>query len=509
MLSFALIILQLWSFTGIALLLHRSSPRIGLAPMFFYVSAIITLLNPGELLALFIEPFPGMIIRTGAHVFVPLLLVILLVLYIANGTSTAQLVLYALTGINLLIITVLLFLLAYINLSDATVPVTGFLTTTRTLDWQFIRGIVASTITFFVNIFLMMIVYQAIQNRLPNAPMWISITIALLVGLWLDSILYNVLANLGRDRFRLWLPGDMLGKLLAGMVLAPLVTYYLTKIAPKLPAFKGEEKRPTFDMLFGVFGGVKETLKVLQSQIHEKELALTLERERLKALQEMVRDASHDLKSPITSLNIKVHLLERARDEKSRQRYLSELKNQSEQLSVLVDDLFTLSRLDSHRILEKTQVNLTDMGERVYRIFYPIAEEKHLKLEFVSHHAPVLYDGLADEIERIFLNLVGNAIRYTPAGNVILSIDEEEKDVIIAVQDTGIGIDEEDLPNIFHRFFRAKTADRSGIHGTGLGLPIVKMVVDLHHGNIQVKSVVNKGTTFTIRLPKPPLGANL
>lgn len=164
MLSFALIILQLWSFTGIALLLHRSSPRIGLAPMFFYISAIITLLNPGELLALFIEPFPGMIIRTGAHVFVPLLLVILLVLYIANGTSTAQLVLYALTGINLLIITVLLFLLAYINLSDATVPVTGFLTTTRTLDWQFIRGIVASTITFFVNIFLMVIVYQAIQK---------------------------------------------------------------------------------------------------------------------------------------------------------------------------------------------------------------------------------------------------------------------------------------------------------------------------------------------------------
>jgi len=502
MLSFAILILQLWSFTGIALLLHYATPRIGLAPMFFYLSAIITLLNPGELLALFIEPIPGVIIRTGAHVFVPVLLVMLLVLYVANGTSLAQLVLYAMTGVNALIFLVLSFILIYMHLSDVTIPVTGFVTVNRTLDTRFLRGLVASTFAFFGDTFIMVIFYQWIRNRFSKIPLWVTITMTLILSLWADSILYNVFANLGTERFRLWLPGDILAKTLAGLVVAPFVTYYLTVIAPKSPSFQGNEKRPTLDLLMGMFGGVKKSLTILQEQIHEKELALTSARERVKLLQDMVRDASHDLKSPVTSLLIKIHLLERAKDDITRARYLNELKNQSQQLSALIDDLFTLARLDSSRIGDKNQVNITHIGEHVYRIFYPIAEENQVRLEFTHPVNPILYHGIADEIERIFLNLVGNAIRYTREGKVILDVHENEDSVFITVKDTGIGIHDDDLPHIFNRFFRSKTAKESGIHGTGLGLPIVKTIVDLHHGDIQVESVVNVGTTFTIILPK-------
>ncbi|HRF99042.1 MAG TPA: hypothetical protein PLZ51_27715, partial [Aggregatilineales bacterium] len=87
MVSFLVLIIQIWLFTGAMLTLHYYSPRIGLTPFFFYIAAIIAILNFAELLALFIEPFPGIIIRTGAHVFIPLLLTAILVLYIANGTS--------------------------------------------------------------------------------------------------------------------------------------------------------------------------------------------------------------------------------------------------------------------------------------------------------------------------------------------------------------------------------------------------------------------------------------
>ena len=500
MVSFLVLIVQLLLFTGVLLSLHHFSPRIGLTPLFFYISALITILNPGEILALFIEPVPGIIIRTGAHIFVPLLLTALLMLYIANGTPIAQLVLYGLSGINLFIITVLLFLHIYMNLADANTTISGFLSRSRLLDFQFLRGVVASTVTFFVNMFIMVIFYQGVRNKFPNAHKGFGIGLALIAALWMDSVLYNTLANLGTDRFQLWAVGDILAKTLSGLVICPILIYYLTVIAPKSSNFHGDEKRPTFDMLVGMFGRGTKNLTVLQKQLHEQELALISAHERVTLLQDMVRDASHDLKSPIASVLLKIHLLERVKDETGRVRHLSELKHQSEQLASMVDDLFTLARLDSNRVNNKKRVDITQIGQEIYQIFYPIAEQNQLRLEFKHPNTPIWYIGLADEIERIFLNLVGNAIRYTPKGEVSMSVDEDEQAVFIAIKDTGIH--HEDLPHIFNRFFRAKTASQHRIHGTGLGLPIVKTVVDLHNGSIDIKSAVGVGTVITVSLPK-------
>jgi signal transduction histidine kinase len=502
MASLLVLIIQLWLFTGVVLVLHRLAPRIGLAPLLFYISGIIAILNFAELMALFIEPFPGIIIRTGAHVFVPILLMTILVLYIANGTSPAQLVLYALTGVNILVITVLAFLFIYMLLNNPSTPTTGLLIETNLINLQFLRGVIASTVTFFLNMFLITIIYQGMRNVLPMVPMWVAIATALIVALWTDSVLFNLLANLGTPNFQLWLPGDVLAKSISGLLIAPMATYYLVSIAPKSSTFRGNEKRPTFDMLFGVQGGVKQSLKLLQQQMHEQEMALTSARERVTLLQDMVRDASHDLKTPIASLLLKIQLLERVPNEEARARYLSELKQQSYQLSAMIDDLFTMSRLDSNRLSETQIVNLTEMGNAVFEMYRPLAEENKIELAFERSDMPIWYEGLADELERIFLNLLGNAIRYTRKGKVTLALEENKQEVIIAVRDTGIGIHHDDIPKIFTRFFRAKTASEHGIRGTGLGLPIVKTIVDLHRGAIRVDSVVNEGTTFTVSLPK-------
>ncbi|HRF95492.1 MAG TPA: hypothetical protein PLZ51_09870, partial [Aggregatilineales bacterium] len=171
--------------------------------------------------------------------------------------------------------------------SDTTSPIGGFLMTSELINLQFLRGIIASILTFFLNMFLIVIVYQGMQNILSKIPIWVNVSIALIIALWMDSILYNLLANLGTPNFQLLLPGDVLAKTLSALVISPILSYYLIALAPKLPSFRGNEKRPTFDVLFGVFGGVKKTLALLQQQMSEQEQALILARERVTMLQDM------------------------------------------------------------------------------------------------------------------------------------------------------------------------------------------------------------------------------
>jgi signal transduction histidine kinase len=500
MLSFLVLIIQLWLFAGTLFTLHHLSARIGLTPVLFFISGVVAILNFAELLALYIEPFPGIIIRTGAHVFVPILLISILLLYIANGTSIAQLVLYGLTGVNIMVVVVLIFLIIYMVLSDTITPMSGLLVNTNIINLQFLRGVISSTLIFFVNTFMMVILYQGIRNTFPKTSLWISIPTALVTGLWIDSILYNLLANLGTANFQLWLPGDVVAKTLSGIVVAPMASYYLIVVAPKSATFRGKEKRATFDMLFGTFTGVKRSLRDLQQELGES-------RETVTILRNLVRDASHDLKSPITALQLKIELIERVRDEGLKARYLAELKQQSSRLSLLIDDLFTLTRLEGNRLLTKTSLDLVEIAKKVYDNFILSAEQKNLKFILDLPQESIPFIGLEDELERIMMNLVGNAIRYTHDGDITFSIYEDARYVIIKVNDTGIGITEADLPNIFNQFYRASNARDRAIQGTGLGLAIVKTIVELHDGTVHAESTLDVGTTITITLPKTAEGA--
>jgi len=131
-----------------------------------------------------------------------------------------------------------------------------------------------------------------------------------------------------------------------------------------------------------------------------------------------------------------------------------------------------------------------------------LAEQKNVEIKFLQRKEMIL-NGDRDQLKRLFVNLLDNAIKYTPqGGKIILESKKEGKIINIEISDTGIGISQDELPRIFDRFYTVDKS-RSGV-GFGLGLSIVKSIVEAHKGNIEVKSVLNKGTTFTVHLPVYP-----
>jgi signal transduction histidine kinase len=167
-----------------------------------------------------------------------------------------------------------------------------------------------------------------------------------------------------------------------------------------------------------------------------------------------------------------------------------------------------LARGDSGRIeLRCEPVDLNDICRRMVEYISPLADQRDQTLIYEpppgAETAPVVVSADLLRIKQLLLNLLDNAIKYTPRrGRVALGLKAEENVAVITVADTGRGIPPEDLPHIFERFFRrsAKTADRTAA-GFGLGLSIVKWIVDSHGGRIEAKSEVGKGTEFIVRLP--------
>jgi signal transduction histidine kinase len=227
---------------------------------------------------------------------------------------------------------------------------------------------------------------------------------------------------------------------------------------------------------------------------HQKEL------DRLKDL--FVSDVSHELRTPTTNISLYLELLENAAPER-RAHYISVLRDQSLLLMKLVEDILDLSRLavGKNKHLEFTQIDLNALIDQVVTAIRPLAEATGLHLIFESEaHLPAVI-GEHNQLSRLINNLVANAIHYTTKGDVIVRTSLRDGCVCLEVQDTGIGIDPEDQPHIFERFYRGRLVRQSKIHGTGLGLAIVKEIADMHESKIDVKSELGKGSTFYVRFP--------
>jgi signal transduction histidine kinase len=152
---------------------------------------------------------------------------------------------------------------------------------------------------------------------------------------------------------------------------------------------------------------------------------------------------------------------------------------------------------------EKKEVALNETIAKVAELVQTGAEEKGLKFKVEIAEEPLVLVGIEDGLERVFMNLVSNAIKYTPAGgSVAVKAWGENDQIKVKVSDTGIGIPEEALPRIFDEFYRAKNAKAMEMEGTGLGLAIAKDVVEQHGGQISVESAVGEGSTFYVTLPK-------
>ena len=225
------------------------------------------------------------------------------------------------------------------------------------------------------------------------------------------------------------------------------------------------------------------------------------ELDRLKDI--FISDVSHELRTPITTIGLFTDLLKSAPPE-HQQHYLEVVREQSELLTKLVEDILDLSRLTAlkSRPVECSEVDLNLLVDQVVTAQKLLAESAGLRLIFEPDLDLPHIQAEQNQIARMINNLVINAIHYTQIGEVRVKTSRGESKVCLTIQDTGIGIEPGDLPHLFERFYRGQNVRQSGIHGTGLGLAIVKEIVDFHSGEIQVQSEPGKGSTFQVWLPE-------
>ena len=231
---------------------------------------------------------------------------------------------------------------------------------------------------------------------------------------------------------------------------------------------------------------------------------------------DFVANVSHELRTPLTAIRGYVETLLQApphNPQDSRQ-FLEIIDRHSERLSRLTEDLLILSDLESGKIQLAIQpVEIAQLIQRVLEIFWDRAAKQGVAL--IERIEPALpkVSGDADRLQQLLINLIDNAIKYTPAGGEVtieatrLVRPDQPSQVEVAVSDTGAGIPEHDLPRLTERFYRVDKARSRELGGTGLGLAIVKHIVQAHKGELKIESAVGKGTTMRVRLSEA-LAAN-
>jgi len=215
-----------------------------------------------------------------------------------------------------------------------------------------------------------------------------------------------------------------------------------------------------------------------------------------------ISDVSHELRTPITNIGLYIELLKNAPLDRHKH-YLAVVKGQSEVLTKLVEDILDLSRLTASKTRSVTYApaDLNTLTEQVVLAHIPLAEAAGVKISFSPEPNLPLISVEQNQIGRMLTNLITNAIRYAPQGEVQVMTALADERICLTVRDTGIGIDPQDLPHIFDRFYRGRNVRQSEMHGTGLGLAIVKEIVDFHGGEIEMESELGKGSCLRIWLP--------
>jgi signal transduction histidine kinase len=219
---------------------------------------------------------------------------------------------------------------------------------------------------------------------------------------------------------------------------------------------------------------------------------------------------SHDLRTPLSSLSGYLEtLLLKSSDltEAERQSYLKIAHENAKRLSVMVEELFELAKLDANEVRpQQERFSLSELAFDVSQKFHLRAAEKNIQMDVDIDETVPYVTADVGMIERVLDNLIDNSIKHTPEhGCVRLRLATEQGKVQIAVSDTGYGIAEDEIPHIFKRFYRkpANTDDNSVHTGLGLGLAIASRIVELHGSRLSVNSVLHQGTTFQFTLPAP------
>lgn len=224
----------------------------------------------------------------------------------------------------------------------------------------------------------------------------------------------------------------------------------------------------------------------------------------MEAPNELVSNIAHDIKSPLATVKEALSLmLEGASGEVSekQEKYLGICVDNVERVLRMVDGMLLSDKIA--RNSKRMRFSITDTAKSILDSLDMLAKKKSVVLNGSVPAKKIEIWGDPDKLNEVMSNLVENAIKYNrPEGRVDVSLEEDESNVIISVRDTGIGIPPADIGKIYERYYRGAGAQNGDIPGTGLGLAIVKDIVNMHKGNISVESESDKGTKFTVTLPK-------
>jgi signal transduction histidine kinase len=245
----------------------------------------------------------------------------------------------------------------------------------------------------------------------------------------------------------------------------------------------------------------------VEQRTHELRNVLSEVEKISKRKSDFISSVSHELRTPLTSIKGYAAILLAGKlgavPQEIRER-LEKINRHSDELAHMVNDLLDISRIEAGKVTMKLEPQkLREILEKVTDLLAVQAKEKEIQLKFgVAPEAETVFAD-RNQIERVLINLIGNAMKFTPAAGSITIVARATANNMaeVEVMDTGCGIPQESLDAVFEEFYRVENPINQEVKGTGLGLSLVKHIIEAHGGKIWVKSVVGKGSTFSFTLP--------
>ncbi len=220
--------------------------------------------------------------------------------------------------------------------------------------------------------------------------------------------------------------------------------------------------------------------------------------------EEFFSNASHELKTPITSIKGYAELLDQGfvKDKEMEKDFIRRILTETQNMNELINDILMISRLESEEaVVTFSMIRLNTLVGEIFETLKPLAKVKNVSMH--KECQPIVFEGNMKQIRELLLNLIENAVKYNRVdGNVWVTIGSNNTEVLITIKDDGLGIPKEHQDRIFERFYRVDEGRQKQIGGTGLGLSIVKHVVEYYKGTVRLESKEGKGSTFYVTIPK-------
>lgn len=280
------------------------------------------------------------------------------------------------------------------------------------------------------------------------------------------------------------------------------ITKPLYEISEEL--LKLKEENPEFNFKryrYSEMNLIADTTEHMAEAVQESKKQIEFEK---MIRQEFFSNVSHELKTPITSVRGYAELLENdmARNLSMNKEFIYRIKKETENMTNLINDILMISRLETKEVeVTHEMVRLAPLVDEVCKSIEPLAKECQVKI--ITNCRPLSMEANTAQLRELLNNLITNAVKYNkPEGKVFVTVTAEAKNIVIMVEDTGMGIPEDSMQRVFERFYRVDKGRSKKMGGTGLGLSIVKHVVNYYEGSIELDSKVGIGSKFIVRLPK-------